>query len=443
MPGSISASNPTIKSLDDARRRRSGGRRGRRQQHDPRLLGDRRRRVPGHPAQSLRLARHDEAVSRRSRSTSSATSTASGACTPTNTSPAARRSSSSAATRRGAPPDSIARPRMRARRFSSGSSPTSSQGHTLVTNRSIWRQFPTIVTRPWSVGNVVLIGDAAHTAHFSVGSGTRMAMEDAVALRNALTSGARARNGNGRELTRCARALQRLRSGAPAAGREPAARGTGVARVVRGDRALHERSRRCSSPSRCSRGRCASLTRTCACAIPGFSPRSMRSSPTRRRARRVSRAPPGRAPPPMFTPFRLRDLVIPNRVVMSPMCQYVADDGTVGDWHLVHLGSRADRRRRARHGGDDRRLARGAHLTVVRRPLRRRDTLRRGSASSISCTSQSAAKIGIQLGHAGRKGATKRLWEGDNEPLEAGSAGRWCPRRRFPTSRIAVRCRAR
>src|SRR5262249_13834576 len=45
--------------------------------------------------------------------------------------------------------------------------------------------------------------------------------------------------------------------------------------------------------------------------------------------------------PPMFTPFRLRALVLPNRVIVSPMCQYVADDGTIGDWHLVHLGSRA------------------------------------------------------------------------------------------------------
>src|SRR5207249_8838965 len=59
-------------------------------------------------------------------------------------------------------------------------------GHRLITNRSVWRQFPTIRTEPWSAGNIVLLGDAAHTAHFSVGSGTRMAMEDAVALRDAL-----------------------------------------------------------------------------------------------------------------------------------------------------------------------------------------------------------------------------------------------------------------
>jgi anthraniloyl-CoA monooxygenase len=59
-------------------------------------------------------------------------------------------------------------------------------GHKLITNRSLWRQFPTIRTDPWSSGNVVLLGDAAHTAHFSVGSGTRMAMQDAVALRDSL-----------------------------------------------------------------------------------------------------------------------------------------------------------------------------------------------------------------------------------------------------------------
>lgn len=59
-------------------------------------------------------------------------------------------------------------------------------GHRLITNRSLWRQFPTLRVRPWSSGKVVLIGDAAHTAHFSVGSGTRMAMEDAAALRDAI-----------------------------------------------------------------------------------------------------------------------------------------------------------------------------------------------------------------------------------------------------------------
>ncbi len=121
----------------------------------------------------------------------------------------------------------------------------------------------------------------------------------------------------------------------------------------------------------------------------------------------------------MFTPFRLRDLVIPNRVVVSPMCQYVAAEGTVGDWHLVHLGSRAiggaglvmaemtdvcpDGRISPWCAG----LYAPEHTAAWKRVV---DFVHR----------ESPAKIGIQLGHAGRKGATRRLWEGDSEPLPEG-----------------------
>jgi anthraniloyl-CoA monooxygenase len=125
------------------------------------------------------------------------------------------------------------------------------------------------------------------------------------------------------------------------------------------------------------------------------------------------------SPPPMFTPFRLRDLVIPNRVVVSPMCQYVARDGMVGDWHLVHLGSRAmggaglvmaemtDVSPEARISPGCAGLYSGAHVKAWRRVV---DFIHR----------ETPAKIGIQLGHAGRKGATRLQWEGDNEPLPAG-----------------------
>jgi anthraniloyl-CoA monooxygenase len=119
----------------------------------------------------------------------------------------------------------------------------------------------------------------------------------------------------------------------------------------------------------------------------------------------------------MFTPFRLRDLVIPNRVVVSPMCQYVADDGTVGDWHVVHLGSRAiggaglvmaemtDVSRDARISVGCAGLYQPAHAAAWKRVV---DFIHH----------ETPAKVGIQLGHAGRKGATQKLWEGDNEPLE-------------------------
>jgi len=122
----------------------------------------------------------------------------------------------------------------------------------------------------------------------------------------------------------------------------------------------------------------------------------------------------------MFTPFRLRDLVLVNRVVVSPMCQYCADDGMPNDWHLVHLGSRA---------------VGGAGLVFSEMT----DVSREGRISP-GCTGMykpehvaawqrivdfvhmnSDAKIAMQLGHAGRKASTQRMWEGMDEPLPDGN----------------------
>jgi anthraniloyl-CoA monooxygenase len=130
---------------------------------------------------------------------------------------------------------------------------------------------------------------------------------------------------------------------------------------------------------------------------------------------------PARVPPPMFTPFRLRDLVIPNRVVVSPMCQYVADDdGTVGDWHMVHLGSRA-------LGGAGLVMAemtdvsRDARISVACAGLYKPEHREAWKRVVDFIHRETPAKVGIQLGHAGRKGATRKLWEGDSEPLESGA----------------------
>src|SRR5258705_8407137 len=123
-------------------------------------------------------------------------------------------------------------------------------------------------------------------------------------------------------------------------------------------------------------------------------------------------------PPPMFAPIRLRGLTIPNRVVVSPMCQYSATDGTVSDWHLVHLGSRA---------------VGGAGLVIAEMT----DVVPEGRIS-LHCAgmykpehvpawkrvvdfvhANSASKIAVQLAHAGRKGSLTRSWEGHKSLGEA------------------------
>ncbi|MEJ2174091.1 MAG: hypothetical protein P8Y76_04085 [bacterium] len=125
-------------------------------------------------------------------------------------------------------------------------------------------------------------------------------------------------------------------------------------------------------------------------------------------------------PPPIFTPFRLRALTLENRIVVSPMCQYCAVDGLVGDWHLVHLGSRA---------------IGGAGLVMTEMTCVGPEARITPGCAGIWNEPQvaawrrivdfihahSPAKVGLQIGHAGRKGSTKLLWEGVDEPLPEGN----------------------
>ena len=299
-------------------------------------------------------------------------------------------------------------------------------GHRLTTNRSIWRQFPTVRTEPWSAERVVLIGDAAHTAHFSVGSGTRMAMEDAVALRSALVAMPDAA-GRDDDIPFALRAFE--------ATRRPQVES--LQRAAQASLEWFEDTERyvCQSPLQFAFTLLTRSLRITHEDLRTRDPEFLRrvdewvaeEAFRQGGVGRVLSDPPVNPaargaihiPPPMFTPFRLRDLVIPNRIVVSPMCQYVADNGTVGDWHLVHLGSRAI-------GGAGLVMA---EMTDVCAEGRISPWCAGLYASEHTAAWQrvvdfvhreSPGKIGIQLGHAGRKGATRRLWEGDSEPLPEG-----------------------
>jgi anthraniloyl-CoA monooxygenase len=287
------------------------------------------------------------------------------------------------------------------------------RGHRMLKNRSLWRSFPTVRNERWSHDRLVLVGDAAHTAHFSIGSGTKLAIEDAIALAGALgrhdtvpaalAAYEAERRPQVESLQRAAQvSLEWFETteryfGAAGGPLDPLQ--FAMSLLTRSLRVTHENLR---------------------VRDPEFVARVDRwfaGQASRQSGIPVSVAPP---PPPMFTPFRLRDLVLANRVVVSPMCQYSAEDGTPNDWHLVHLGSRA---------------AGGAALVVAEMT----DVSRDGRISP-GCTGMykpehvaawrrivdfvhghTKAKIALQLAHAGRKGSTRRLWDGIDEPLPEGN----------------------
>lgn len=282
------------------------------------------------------------------------------------------------------------------------------EGHALIANRSIWRNFATVKTERWFHENVVLLGDAAHTAHFSVGSGTKLAMEDAVALATTLNEGCEvpkaleryvaARRPPVESMQRAAQvSLQWFEDTERYMDFEPIQFAFNL--LTRSLRVTHENLR----------VRDAAFVRRI---DEWFAEQAEQQSGVK-----LARHP---APPPLFTPFKVRELLLVNRVVVSPMCMYSADDGTVNDWHLVHLGSRAvggaglvytemtDVSRDGRISPGCAGMYKPEHVAAWRRVV---DFVHR----------YSDAKIAIQLGHAGRKGSTRLAWEGMDEPLEDGN----------------------
>ncbi len=283
------------------------------------------------------------------------------------------------------------------------------RGHRLIKNRSLWRSFPTVRNRAWHDRNIVLMGDAAHTAHFSIGSGTKLAMEDAIALGHALqrnSSVADALASYESERRPAGEAIQRAAQ-VSLEWFEETERYFGRLEPIQFAFSMLTRSLRISHANLKLRD-----PKFVAAVDRWFAERAANHSRVN-----VTRDPP---PPPMFTPFRLREMVLANRVAVSPMCQYSAEDGTANDWHLVHLASRA---------------LGGAGLVIAEMT----DVSREGRISP-GCTgmykpehvgawrrivdfvhAHSAAKIALQLAHAGRKGSTRLAWEGYDEPLDSGN----------------------
>ena len=278
-------------------------------------------------------------------------------------------------------------------------------GHDVLMNNSKWLNFTTVRNAHWRHGNVVLLGDAAHTAHFSIGSGTKLAMEDALALAACLheqpdvDAALEAYEAERRPVVlstqRAAQAsLEWFENLAQYTSQEPLQFAFNV--MTRSRRVTYDNLRVRDGEF--------------VDAVDGWF-----AAHEQKRGHGA-----GAVRPPMFQPFRLRQLELVNRVVVSPMDMYAAHDGLPNDFHLVHLGGKA-------LGGA------GLVMTemVCVSPAGRITPGCTGIYSDEQAAqwrritdfvhAQSPAKIGIQLGHSGRKGSTRLMWEGIDEPLEEGN----------------------
>jgi anthraniloyl-CoA monooxygenase len=271
-------------------------------------------------------------------------------------------------------------------------------GHPVLTNRSIWRAFPTVRCERWSHGKIVLLGDAAHTAHFSIGSGTKLAMEDAMALVEAfrahgtddvpavLQAYEEARYVDGLKLQKAAQtSLEWFENTERYAGQPP----------LQFTFNLMSRSKRITYDNLAKRD--SELVR--------------RVTEWYAEENGLPRDSDGKAPPPMFAPFRMRGMQLANRVVVSPMCQYSARKGLVGDWHLVHLGSRAI-------GGaglvitEMTDVSSEGRITLGCAGLYNGEHVRAWKRIVDFVHANSGARIAVQLAHAGRKASCHLPWEG-------------------------------
>lgn len=273
-------------------------------------------------------------------------------------------------------------------------------GSEVLANNSKWLNFTTVRNQSWRHNNVVLLGDAAHTAHFSIGSGTKLAMEDALALAACLHEHADLESALAAYETERRPVVESTQRAAQASlewferiGQYKYQEPTQFAFN------LLTRSRRITQDNLRLRD-------------PEFADQVDRHFAESQGLARVV--------PAMFQPYRIGSLELKNRIVVSPMDMYSAIDGVPGDFHKVHLGSKA-------LGGpglvmtemvcvsEEGRITPGCTGLY--------NDVQRDSWKEITgfIHSHSSAKIGAQIGHAGRKASTRLMWEGIDEPLESGN----------------------
>ena len=279
-------------------------------------------------------------------------------------------------------------------------------GQTLINNAkhlrsSMWLNFTRILSEKWYHKNIILLGDAAHTAHFSIGSGTKLGFEDAIKLADVLTA-------SKLPLLEALKQYQEERHleviKLQSAARNSTEWFENVERYIDFEPtqfaySLLTRSQRVSHENLRLRDR------------------DWLEGVEKWFANRAFGKAVNKPVPPMFTPFKLKDMELKNRIVVSPMCMYSAKDGLVNDFHFVHYGSRAT-------GGaglvytEMTDISADGRISPGCAGLYNDQHVKAWKRIVDYVHGHTGAKMVIQLAHAGRKGSTKLVWEGMDEPLD-------------------------
>lgn len=282
------------------------------------------------------------------------------------------------------------------------------QGHKLQINRSIWRNFPKISCAKWSIGNIVILGDNKATAHWSIGSGTKLAMECAISLSDAVIE-------NGANIPAALAQYEKDRR-TPV---EVTQHNAEVSLKFFEDMPMHWNKERYEFAFALM-SRAKSLTWDNIKMRDAAFLEKVEAEFYDRYRRNTGRNVAAERPTPMFTPFDLRGLTIPNRVAMAPMAQYSAKDGDLNDWHFSHYAARA---------------VGGAGLIFTEMTCPTPDARITDACTGLWSDGQeedwrrlvafihetSPSKVALQLGHAGRKGSTKTPAEGEDLPMASGA----------------------
>ena len=270
-------------------------------------------------------------------------------------------------------------------------------GHGLITNKSHWRQFPHVTNEKWYHNNIVLLGDAKATAHYSIGSGTKLAMDSAIGLSDAVIANPtnvqvafehydKTRRNTVEMIQHAALVSLNWFENMDRNNQHPFYQ-FAFGCMTRAKKVTYENLRLRDK---------------------SFTDKVLHEFNTLCHTELVE-------VPPAFTTFKLRNLELSNRIVMSPMGQYSAENGLVNDWHLVHYGSRAT-------GGvgliiaEMTAVSETGRITLGCAGIYTKEQLVKWKLMTDFIHKNTQSKIGIQLGHSGRKGATKKPWE--TEPIK-------------------------